>query len=86
VAFVAALFLPLFVWWLIAMVAGAQPGEAVAVLGADLFAILGPMLPGAIVGSYVGVWGARQWGTRRAWLVGAIFGAVLGGAGLLMFG
>ncbi|PKQ20609.1 MAG: hypothetical protein CVT66_04055 [Actinobacteria bacterium HGW-Actinobacteria-6] len=85
-AFAAAMFLPLFVWWLITMIAGAQPGEAIALLGADFVTILAPMLPGALVGSYVGVWGARQWASRRAWLVGALMGAVLGGAGLLLFG
>ncbi len=85
-AIVVALVSPLFLWWLITMIAGAQPGEALALLASDIFVLLLPMLPGAILGSVVGVLGAREWGSRRPWLPGAILGAVLAGAGLLLFG
>lgn len=84
--FVVALVAPLFLWWLITMIAGAQPAEALVLLGSDIFSLLLPMLPGAIIGAVAGVLGARSWGSRRPWLPGAIAGAVLAGAGLLMFG
>ncbi|TDB39791.1 MAG: hypothetical protein D9V44_02250 [Actinobacteria bacterium] len=81
-----ALVAPLFLWWLITMIAGAQPAEALALLGSDIVALLLPMMPGAILGAVAGVLGARSWGSRRPWLPGAILGAVLAGAGLLLFG
>lgn len=85
-AFAAALLGPLFLWWLFTMIAGAQPAEALVLIGADVFALLLPMLPGAIIGAAGGVLGAREWGSRRPWLPGAILGTLLAGAGLLFFG
>lgn len=85
-SFLVSLVAPLFIWWLITMLAGAQPAEAIALLGADIGSVLARTAPGAFVGTLAGVFGARAWGSPRPWLPGAIAGTVLAGLGLLLIG
>ncbi len=82
-AFGLSLVGPLFIWWLVTMIAGSQPGEALVLIGADLVGLLARCAPGAAIGAVGGVLGARAWGSKRPWLPGAIIGTVLAGLGLL---
>ena len=82
-AFFASLGLLFLVWWLLAVVQGVPPAEAVVVLAADAVAVLLRTVPGALIGSLAGVALARAWGSGRPWIAGTVLGSVLAGVGLL---
>jgi hypothetical protein len=84
-AFCASLGLIFFLWWLLAVLQGVAPLEAIIVFASGIPGILLRSIPGAIIGSIGGVAAARVWGSVRPWIVGAALGSVLAGAGLLFF-